>query len=138
MITTRPPKQSDAAFIVSSWITSYHKHWPLLPSKVMHTSYRPHVERCLESSSIIVTSLADDPDCIIGYIVYNGDTIHYIYVKYACRRQGVASELISAAEKAGETKLTKVTHLPIWAGKKKDIFFKKYQVDPFSFFRSIK
>jgi ribosomal protein S18 acetylase RimI-like enzyme len=136
MITIRPPKQDDSAFIISSWVSSFQQQLdPFVTIKTVAKSYRPHIERCLSKSSILVACLTDDPDCIIGYIAFDDEAVHYCYVKYACRRQGIATKLLDQAEKLGKCKMDTVTHYPIWVAKKLDRFKDRFTIDPYIFFK---
>lgn len=135
MITIRSPHQADAAFVISSWLSSHQEHWkPFVTAPTFNRSYRPFVEKCLSTSTILIAALEDEPDTILGYIVFKDNVIHYIYVKYPLRRQGLARKLITEAEDRSGVSFTKATHYPLWLPKKDDAFKSIYEIDYFEFF----
>jgi hypothetical protein len=62
-----------------------------------------------------VANSIENPDVTLGYIVYErGFIIHYIYVKLAFRRFGIAKELFLKAEIPNNFKFTHRTNDCSW------------------------
>lgn len=74
--------------------------------------YKKVLDFLLAKSTIDIAVLEDNPNVIIGYIVYEDNKLHWIYVKKAWRKAGVGKQLIPEG-------ITCVTHLTKIAAKKK-------------------
>lgn len=89
---------SDLRFVRSSWHTSYWKTWA--SKRIPWESYWPgqdrRIERLLKRSTVLVAYFEDVPDEVLGWSCSEADTLHYVYVKAAYRRSGIASGLTSA------------------------------------------
>jgi len=99
-VTTRPfnPK-TDAGFIYCT-----------MPKSVYFSSTNPiqgdkrewfghfynYLNELLALATINVACFADNPDCILGYSIVSGDSLHFVYVKEAFRNQRIASLLLKA------------------------------------------
>lgn len=110
LIVKRPWNlDTDKAFVMSTWLKGlyYGDSWfSLIPKDIFMKNYHPFLERLLDAPGmeITVAALAEDPDVIIGYSVYTGTTLHYIFCKKAWRGIGVARSLLPL-------NLTAVSHL---------------------------
>lgn len=108
--TFRPYVPDDLNFIQSSWGHSYYKGANfdrILAPKPFHDHHRPIRERILAkpSTAIIVACAKDAHDVILGYIIvedppkppngFNGMILHYLYVKEAFKKEGIATELLA-------------------------------------------
>ncbi len=100
----RPYLLNDIPFIQSSWGNSYFSgvngHGILLPED-FHSHHRPIRDKILSKSNIaiIVCCSKDDQGLIIGYSIVEkphspGLILHYIYVKQAFKKEGIAKHLI--------------------------------------------
>lgn len=49
------------------------------------------IRKILQNAQVRVACLEDDPNIIIGYVVYTRDHLDWIYIKPDYRRQGIAS-----------------------------------------------
>jgi GNAT superfamily N-acetyltransferase len=117
--TFRPYTTNDIPFIQSSWGNSYYKgasYHTFMEPDSFHSFHRPIREAFFErpETAAIVCVAKDDSDLILGWIAVErppkppGIMIHYLYVKEAFKRQGIATELISAV---GASDLVMHTHL---------------------------
>lgn len=93
------PNPSALGFIASTWSDSYHdgsREVRDLPFRRyrdrMHTRVARIVGRPL--SSVIAAVLPDDETHTLGYLVHEGGTLHYVYVRPARRRYGIAAALL--------------------------------------------
>lgn len=101
--TTRPAKPEDLNFIYSSWQKSYQcdsyfgnsarksiffENYPSIVDSILA---RPNVD-------VVVACLNDNPNVILGYLVFELENIlHYCFVKECWRRAGIARGLVAAA-----------------------------------------
>jgi len=89
----------DVDFIWSSWLKSYRssphtRKW----SEAAYLDYqRPRIERLLGRSQVLVARPLDWAQGILGYLVYEPNLIHYVYVKSTYRHQGVARSLLATS-----------------------------------------
>ena len=131
-VKLRYPLQEDSSFIVASWLSSVKKHLDKdIPYDIRHNEYKNLIQTVLSNdTNVIVAVSPEDDDYINGYAVYNHDVLHYIYVRYALRRQGLATFLM---ESIIEPKY--ITHKPLWYYKAKDELKKKFIYNPFIFYK---
>lgn len=77
-----------------------------IPKDVFMDNYKLVIQSLLAKSQVKVACLNEDPDVILGYSVLSPDFqgVHWVFVKAAWRRQGVARSLVPSHP-------THVTHL---------------------------
>lgn len=101
-IVFRPITPNDYGYILASWSREYHKVMPF--NFIPNSIYVPHqtsiIQKCINTSNVIVAHLDDSPDDIVGYIVwqqYNDSNIivHWANVKAIYRRFGVMKEILN-------------------------------------------
>ena len=96
-IVTRAVQADDGPFIYSTWLRGlyYGNDWfRKIDKKSFFDKYRLVVGQLLLKSNVRVAVLEEDPDVIVGYVVYSGHTLHWVYVKKNWRRLGVGRALI--------------------------------------------
>jgi hypothetical protein len=99
--TFRAGRPTDAHFLLSTWLKSYRNSGPV--TKIPNANYfQGHQDLIvhilsLQGTAVEVVCAKDDPDQIIGYVVYNklAPILHYVYVKYPFRKLGLGTMLIS-------------------------------------------
>ena len=109
LITIRDGKPEDQGFIFATWLRGlrYGNSWfELIESVVYFKVYHDFIESILlrPTTTIKVACLKDDPEVILGYAVYSGPTLHWVFVKKAWRSIGIAKSLVP-------TNTTIVTHM---------------------------
>lgn len=108
LITTRFAVPEDRNFIFATWLRGLkygNDYFNLIDKDIYFKRYHQVLEHILTSGvQINVACLKEDQSVILGYSVYKGDTLHWVFVKSAWRHIGIAKSLYPA-----ETK--KVTHL---------------------------
>lgn len=116
-ITMRPHKDEDKDFIFSSWLKSFVGLSLMtrgIPRKIAFNMQKKVVEACVDRASIIVATPNDDPDLILGYVVFErfkGEVIcHYIYVKASYRRLGLAKTFLDIV-RLGKAQPVITTHM---------------------------
>jgi GNAT superfamily N-acetyltransferase len=89
-------------FIFATWLKSYQVNSPFakgIPSDVFFKGHHTLLERIFERNPVVILATPPgEPDVILGYVVAepSEDVIHYVYVKPAVRRYGVAKALVEA------------------------------------------
>lgn len=102
-IALRPATSEDMPFFYSATLQSHFYSSPscsnVLPS-IYYPEHKKTLQRLLERPSIFLTiaCLKDDPQVILGFMLSEAreNVLHYMYVKRAFRRFGVARELMKA------------------------------------------
>lgn len=72
-------------------------------------------------SQVKVACLEEEPDVVLGYAVYEGETLHWVFVKKAWRKLEIASKLVPK-------KISRITHITKLGKSLKD---KEWVFDPF-------
>lgn len=112
MIIHRPATPADRAFICDSWISSYRTSYAagLIPMSAWHGIMWPIVEGYLDRPNVrtLVAVAKRDPSFLFGFLAADtteqrepdGRTwpalVHYVFVKAAYRRTGLARGLFEA------------------------------------------
>lgn len=109
IVTTRAYREADKAFILSTFLKGlyYGESWfSMIPKDRFMKVYHDLLESLLDAPGveIKVACLKEDPEVILGYAVHTNTVLHWIFVKKAWRKIGIA-KMVCPAE------LTAVTHL---------------------------
>lgn len=98
-IAIRHGTGSDYPFVLDSWLKSY-SHSPRA-AKLGHRyfSEMEHDARLLLSrSELLLATDTDSTDVLFGWMCLEKPTyLHYVYVKHAARRRGIATELLHSS-----------------------------------------
>lgn len=92
---------ADKPFILSSWLKGQkfgNDFFRAIESNAYYTNYAAQIEKliALPTTSVVVCCLSDEPDVIVGYSVSTAPTtLHWVFVKEAWRKQGVARSLVA-------------------------------------------
>ncbi len=109
MITIRVATPDDIPFILSTWLRGLRygcELFELIPDAIYYQRYKQVIEAILAKSEVRVATLPDDASVIVGYAVLAPDVLHWVYVKQAWRKLGVARQLVPAVRSV--THITKV------------------------------
>jgi GNAT superfamily N-acetyltransferase len=98
-IAFRDKVEGDIPFIFASWLKGlrFGNDWyGLIDSKVYFKVYHEFIEMLLAKPDVTVkvACMKDTPDVILGYAVYSGSRLDWVYVKDRWRGLGVAKDLI--------------------------------------------
>ena len=107
-IVIRPPTETDIPFIFSTWLKGlYHGnlYYKKIKQDVFYAKYHKVLESILPRYTVRVACMEDEPDVILGYVVYLGDVLHWAFVKKAWRKLGIANKLLA------DVTINKVSHL---------------------------
>jgi GNAT superfamily N-acetyltransferase len=98
VIEVRPANKSDMRFVHSSWFTD---HWArAAPKHVPRALYAaemdPRIDTLLTRGTTLVAFFPQVPDEVLGWVTFENNVVHYLYVKGAYRRQGIGKGLVPA------------------------------------------
>lgn len=112
-IAIRAGEADDLPFIFSAWLKSYRRSPTVkdVPAKVYFAKQHDLIERLLTRSGVLIAHPEGDPSTILGFAVVSPidtQTIHWVYVKHAFRRMGIARRLLAGLD----LRKTVFSHLP--------------------------
>jgi hypothetical protein len=92
---------SDENFIFHSWGNSYRDAalaaWGDMPKATYYKRVRTRIEALLSRGAELKLAVdPDDPNLILGWACAEAPVLHYVYIKEAYRRQGLALQLMGA------------------------------------------
>ena len=96
-ILFRTPKESDLNFIHSTFLKSIQKESALgrgCSTRVFFSEFPKVIDYILFNSKVLLAVFNEDPNFIYGYLVYQGDTVHYAFTRASSRNLGIAKALI--------------------------------------------
>lgn len=113
LIGFRSIQASDMAFVYRTWLMgAYHGNRPQKGVKPpigssldyigsinqddFMRSYHRYLENLLGTPGVItcIACLKSDPDVILGFSVFQSDTLHWVFVKKDWRRIGLCNDLL--------------------------------------------
>ncbi len=114
------PPESFVNLIYSKWLRTLRRgndFFKLIDAESYYEAYQSYIEKILSNKScrIRYAVLSNDPDVILGFCVYRGNILDYIYVDRLSRKIGIASHLVPVGIDT-ITHLTR-TGLSIWGSK---------------------
>lgn len=125
-IRLRTANPEDVSFIFNSWLKSYRTSEMCKPmtNEVYFAEQHRLIENLVTSCKVIIACNEQDPKHLYGWICA-GDTdgiftLHYIYIKQAFRKMGLAKMLLEICGHDGSTMGIYTHHtLPMkfWAGR---------------------
>jgi len=96
-ISIREPEETDIPFFFTTWLHGlyYGNSWfNAIDKDVFYEKYHEVLKLLLGRSSLRVACMEDEPDVILGYSVFTDTTLHWVFVKKAWRKLGIAKRLI--------------------------------------------
>lgn len=91
----------DLGFIRSTWSDSYHDGSRDV-QRLAFSRYRDRMHQRIDrivtrkSAETIVAHIPGDPNHLLGYVVGEGEVLHYVYVRPARRNYGLGRALLDA------------------------------------------
>jgi len=96
-IGIRIANYDDTSFIYATWLRSlyYGNPWyRMIDKDTFFDKYKLVVSNLLDNSTVAIACLKNDPEVIVGYAVLTNKRLHYVYVKEAWRKLGIAKLII--------------------------------------------
>lgn len=99
LLTIRDKHDADINFIMATWLRGlrYGNDWfELIESNAYYDNYHKFIENLLAKPNVTVkiSCLKEDPEVILGYSVFEGNTAHFVFVKKSWRNIGIAKSLL--------------------------------------------
>lgn len=98
----RTAQSEDLNFIYATWARSYrYSHISkCCRTSLFYKEYNQVIDRILEQddTEVLVACKEDEPFVIVGYIIYQPESLHYVYTKELFFRLGVAKSLFEEAQ----------------------------------------
>lgn len=99
-IKIRDAQGTDLNCILDTFMESFFNDSQLANScrvSIFKKNFRKVIDHILSRSTIQIACFPEDPNTILGYIVYEPGIVHYTFVKMAFRRFGIATQLLNHA-----------------------------------------
>src|ERR1700744_4453926 len=102
LVTVRDLQDGDRNFILATWLRGlrYGNDWfGAIESEVYFKVYQGVIETILNDPRVTVkiACLKEDPEVVLGYAIYSGNRLDWVFVKKMWRGIGIAKSLIPAA-----------------------------------------
>jgi len=97
-VKLRPMMEEDESFIYSSWLKSYRSSpaATYLDNDTYYNNHKKIVEKLLSKANVTVLCSIEDSSQIYGFICHEGNTAHYLYIKYPFRKMGLAKYIFNS------------------------------------------
>jgi len=96
-VLLRPATEADYPLIYATWLkaTYYGNNWfKQIKEEIFFNNYKKIIAHRLANNVVTVCCSEKDPDVVFGYSVSGPGVLHWVYVKKAWRRAGIAKNLI--------------------------------------------
>lgn len=97
-ITIRPMEPGDRALVLATWLNGYYRgavapfRW--CSRSTFYVLYQPIVEALLRASFVRVAAAPEDETLIVGFVVVQGDMVHWCWTAERYREHGVMRDLV--------------------------------------------
>lgn len=136
-LVIRPVEAEDRPFILNSWLNSYFdgsSFARLIPRSVFFPFHKRLILSLLDRASVtgLVVTSKEDPELLYGYGIFellpDYQVVHYLYVKRAFGKLGIASQLVDDARFTGKVYCTHSTGAGSHLIRKKDLIYCPYLI----------
>lgn len=110
-IVVRPATEAELTLVRDSWARSFLPRPPKhgedggdpfvqvtrgggLSPRAWFTAHRALAEAYLSTSTVLIAAHAARPDTALGWICFDGSTLHYVFTLQIARRKGIAARLL--------------------------------------------
>jgi hypothetical protein len=98
LVAIRPFEENDRNLIYVTWLKGlrFGNDWfESIPQDIYFENYHKVIDSILirPKIEINIACLKDDPSVILGYVVFESDILHYLFVKPVWRNIGIARDL---------------------------------------------
>lgn len=136
-VKIRLPRSEDLNFILSSYLKSYRNSMSAIGNDLYFPNQQKVFEEILTRSMIAIACDPEHEDQIFGwgcceYVAPEHAVLHYLYVKFPFRRNGLAKDIIAALihENCLFVEYSHNTHAS-------NLITKGYQYNPFYLFKGV-
>lgn len=95
-VSIRNPQPADINFMLSTALKGLYygsKFWAEVDQESFFKNYEPFLKTLMLKTDIKIACLEDDPDVILGWIMYHKQTVDFVFVKKSYRKLGIAKLL---------------------------------------------
>jgi hypothetical protein len=141
MFVIREGRLDDRGFVLSTWLKGYRygsSFGRRIRNGIFFRNHHALAEEALSRSVVLVATLEDDPNVIVGYVVVEPgepSTIHWLHVKEPFRRNCVAVTLLGATGLPPDLKGVEYSHASDDAFGFLQRRFPEATYNPYRFFR---
>jgi hypothetical protein len=131
-IELRPMRTFEINFILNSWLKSVRitENWIKIESKIFFEEYQKLIIATLEMGSVLIACPKNEPNIIIGYMVYERAEkcliIHFLYIKNKFRRNGLARYMIESLDNKKNEVIATHYHIKFKGSYNPFIFYANY------------
>lgn len=87
--------ENECNLVLAGWLRTYVGERPGgIERSVFFQLCAPVVRALIASSTVVVATLPEAHDVVLGWVAFDGDVLHYVVVKPRWQRLGVASFLL--------------------------------------------
>ncbi len=87
----------DFGYIHKTWLRVWRSHFPRDVNDALFSEYHRHIfNRILANSKVYIATIEEDESMVLGYLVARKDVLHWVWVRSAFRRMGIANALMDA------------------------------------------
>lgn len=103
-LLVRIMQPSEFVYVKATWLKHYKEHSEFarpIRDSIYFPAHSKVVDRILKRARVAIASHIDEPDVILGFLVYEHfdlPVIHYAYVVNRARKLGVATEMLKAVK----------------------------------------
>lgn len=108
-LQVRYMQPSELAYVKATWLKHYKEHSEFarpIRDSVYYPAHSRIVDHILKRARVAIAAHMDEPDVIMGFLVFEPALIHYAYVVSRARMLGVATEMLKAAGISNEFSFT--------------------------------
>lgn len=133
MVGFRAAVPDDEAIVFNAWLLAHRKHgdWPpRLSSQRYFAEHKATIAQLIARSRMLVACNEQRPTQVLGFICWEGATLHWLFVKQPFRRHGIARELLKLARLNDEPSI-RCSH---WTQRAEQLRAKgeRWRYDPFA------
>jgi GNAT superfamily N-acetyltransferase len=106
-VAFRAALPDDEAIVFNAWLMAHRKHgdWPpRLSSQRYFAEHKATVAKLIARSRMLVACNEARPSQVLGFICWEGETLHWVFVKQPFRRNGIGRALLLHAFAPGEVR----------------------------------
>lgn len=93
----RKASATDIPLLYAAWLKGLYYGNPFMneiDKEVFFKNYKPVVTNIMLNCTVEVACLEDEPDVVVGFIVYKLNVLHWVYTKRNWRKLGVSKLLM--------------------------------------------
>lgn len=87
--------EQERNLVLAGWLRTYVETIHGMERSVSFRLCEGVVKHLVDTSTVVVACLPDAHDAVLGWVCFDGDTLHYVCVKPRWQRLGIASLLLA-------------------------------------------